>query len=176
MPPEAPVLTTRAATASDAVAVGNLHASVFGPGRFVRTAYRVREGTPFASPYCRLASLGDRLVAALRLTPVTIGGARGGVLLGPLAVDPDFANLGYGRRLIVEGLELARADGQRVVLLVGDLAYYGRLGFVPLPPNQVRLPGPADSDRVLAFELVAGAAASAKGLIVAASRRENPRS
>ena len=50
-----PDLSTRAVSAADATAIVALHVRVFGPGRFARTAYRVREGTPFASAYCRAA-------------------------------------------------------------------------------------------------------------------------
>ena len=41
------------------------------------------------------------------------------------------------------------------MLLVGDLPYYGPLGFVSVPHKQVTLPGPVDPDRVLVMELVA---------------------
>ena len=40
-------ITTRPVRPADADAINDLHHRVFGPGRFVRTAYRVREGTPF---------------------------------------------------------------------------------------------------------------------------------
>ena len=82
--------------ADDAALVSALHARVFGPGRFARTAYRVREGTPPIARFCRGAFLGERLIAALRLTEVTIGGEPGALLLGPLAIDPDFAGEGWG--------------------------------------------------------------------------------
>ena len=32
------------------------------------------------------------------------------------------------------------------VLLVGDLKYYEPLGFAPVPPGQIRLPGPVRDD------------------------------
>ena len=95
----APSITTREATPADAPAIGQLHAAVFGPGRFARSAYRVREGTNFASPFCRVAVDGDRIIASLRLPPVSVGGTSGALLLGPLAVDPAFANQGFGRRI-----------------------------------------------------------------------------
>ena len=78
-----PNVTNRALTEADFPTVSLLHAKVFGPGRFTRTAYRVREGAAPISPFCRVALLGDRLIAAVRFTPITIGGANGGLLLGP---------------------------------------------------------------------------------------------
>ncbi len=152
---------------SDAADVGALHARVFGPGRFARTAYRVREDTAPVSPYCRGAFIGARLAAALRMTEVTIGGIDGALLLGPLAVDPAFANQGHGRRLIAEVIDSARAAGMRLIVLVGDEPYYGRLGFKRIPPGRIRLPGPVDPARLLALELVPSALEQYQGLVTA---------
>lgn len=161
-----PQFTSRPVTPDDLSAIEALHAKVFGPGRFTRTAYRVREGTPPISRYCRALTHGDRLIAAVRMTPIRIGVTGGALLLGPLAVDPDFANQGFGRRLISEALAAAKADGVGLVLLVGDEPYYGRLGFHPVPVGQIRFPGPVDPLRLLAAELTPGALAGMHGLVV----------
>ena len=50
----------------------------------------------------------------------------------------------------------ARAEGFSLVLLVGDMPYYGRFGFNPVPPGQITLPGPVDPARLLSLELVPG--------------------
>lgn len=147
--------------------VAELGARVFGPGRFARTAYRVREGKPDVSAFCRVATMGDRLVAAIRMTEITIGGRGGALLLGPLAVDPDFANQGHGRRLIAESAAAAREAGRELVLLVGDMPYYGRLGFIPVPKGQIEMPGPVDPARLLVLELQLGALERFRGPVVA---------
>lgn len=161
-------VATRAVVPADEAKIRQLHAEVFGPGRYARSAYRVREGTAFASPFCRVAVKGDRIIAALRMTPATVGGTSGALLLGPLAVDGHFANLGYGRRLVAESFAAAQAAGFRIVLLVGDLPYYGRMGFMAVPPGQIVFPGPADPARILACELAPGALLDYRGLVAAA--------
>jgi len=166
-PSMSPNVTSRPVTPADLPAIAHLHATVFGPGRFTRTAYRIREGTPDISSYCRAALLGERLIAAVRLTRVTVGGTGGALLLGPLAVDPEFAGQGYGKRLVAEAIDAARADGVRIILLVGDEPYYGRFGFRPVPPGQISLPGPVDQRRLLAAELVPGALPEMRGMIAA---------
>ena len=120
---------TRSVATADLPAIAKLHAHVFGPGRFVRSAYRVREGKGLLSKYCRVADLDGRLIATLRLTEIAIGGNPGAALLGPLTVDPDFAGQGYGRKLVSEALENMKTDGVKLVVLVGDESYYGRLGI-----------------------------------------------
>jgi predicted N-acetyltransferase YhbS len=86
-------------------------------------------------------------------------------MLGPLAVAPSHANQGHARRLIVECLAAASAASERLVLLVGDLPYYGRLGFVPVPPGRIRMPGPVDPARLLAKELAPGTLAEVEGVV-----------
>lgn len=164
-------MSLRPATEDDAPRIAALHQRVFGPGRFARSAYRVREAivgrSPQVSDFCRVAHLGSRLVAALRMSEIAIGGGHGAALLGPLAVDPDFAGQGFGRALISEALEAARAKGIALVVLVGDEPYYGRFGFRPVPPGQVTFPGPVNPARILAVELAPEALARFCGLISA---------
>ena len=157
----------RAASLDDLAPISALHARAFGPGRFARTAYRVREGTADVSPYCRVCMIDGQLVAAVRFTPVTVGGKGAALLLGPLAVDPAWANQGYGRALVAKALEDAKAAGIALVLLVGDEPYYGRLGFRRVPWGQITLPGPVDPNRVLAAELQPGALAGHSGIVAA---------
>ena len=161
-------VTTRPALPEDSAEIEALHARAFGPGRFTRTAYRVREGTAAFSPFCRVCLIDGRIVAAVRFTPVLIGGKGGALLLGPLAVDPAFANRGHGRGLIGEALEAARAAGIALVVLVGDEPYYGRLGFRKIPRGQITLTGPVDPDRLLAAELVPESLATFSGRVSAA--------
>jgi predicted N-acetyltransferase YhbS len=160
-----PQLTVRPVVAADLPAIVALHARVFGPGRFVRTAYRIREGTPPVSRFCLMAMLGGELVAAIRFTEVTIGGAPGALLLGPLAVEPRVAGQGYGKRIVADGIDNAKRAGAKLVVLVGDLSYYGRFGFVRVPAGQILMPGPVDPARLLAAELEPGALASHRGTV-----------
>ena len=101
----------------------------------------------------------------MRFTPILIGGKGGALLLGPLAVDPAFANQGHGRGLVATALEAARSADLALVVLVGDEPYYARLGFKRVPHGQIVLPGPVDPDRLLAVELVPSAVGSFSGVI-----------
>jgi len=156
-------LITRAATETDLRAIEALHATRFGPGRFTRTAYRLREGVAKVSAFCRVAESGGCIVGAIRFTPITTGGVPGALLLGPLAVTTELTNIGIGVRLVREGLETAREAGIRYVLLVGDMPYYARFGFEPIPPGQLAMPGPVDPGRLLACQLLPEALDARKG-------------
>ena len=102
------------------------------------------------------------------MTSAKIGSKPGVLLLGPLAVDTAFANKGYGRRIVEDSFEAAAAAGCKLVLLVGDLPYYSRMGFIVVPPGQIQFPGPANPARILVRELVPGALGDYRGLVAAA--------
>jgi predicted N-acetyltransferase YhbS len=156
-------LQIRLETDGDGQALSRLAADAFGPGRFARTAYRVRQGIAPVAALCLVASLDVRLVGGIRFTAIRIGEEAGAALLGPLVVDPAVKGEGYGRALVEEGLARTRAEGFGLVLLVGDMPYYGRFGFTPVPLGQITLPGPVDPARLLALELIPGALARATG-------------
>jgi predicted N-acetyltransferase YhbS len=147
-----------------------LNERAFGPGRFAKTAHRLREGRAGLPQLSFVATDGDLLCGSVRYWPVTIGGAAA-LLLGPLAVDPDRQNQGIGKGLMEVSLAKAGALGHRLVILVGNLPYYARVGFAPVPHGQMRLPGPVDLARLLYVELVPGALADARGEVTAAGAR-----
>lgn len=161
-------ITVRPIAPEDLPLLAALHARVFGPGRFARTAYRVRERTEPTSKFCLLALLGGEIAASVRFTEIFIGETPGALLLGPLAVDPRYAGLGYGKRLVAEGIAAARTAGRKLVVLVGDMPYYARFGFVQVTPGAIVFPGPVDPARVLAAELEPGSLAAYRGPIAAA--------
>ena len=92
-----------------------------------------------AAPEGQVISLaaieGDALVGhvALTLSPQ-------GALLGPLAVHPDHQRQGLGTALVDAGCSAVRDAGGGHVFLLGDPAYYSRLGF--RTETQVKTPLP----------------------------------
>ena len=134
----------------------------FGPGRFAKTAYRLREGVKPESELSFVAVEKDALVGSVRFWPILIGG-RNALLLGPLAVRSALRGRGIGIGLMQTGIEKARALGHRAILLVGDEGYYARAGFARLPQGQVRFPGPVDRARILGLSLVPDALSELSG-------------
>jgi predicted N-acetyltransferase YhbS len=151
-----PSFAYRLEQAADAAAIGVLHAVTMGPGRFARAAYRLREGVPWHPNLSFVAIRDGRLIGSVRLTPIVIGG-RPALLLGPLAVLPEFKGQGAGKSLVRTALEAARSAGHKVVMLVGDEPYYGPLGFTRLAAGAIKLPAPVDPMRVLVSGLQPGA-------------------
>ena len=148
----------------DAVAIERLHERTFGPGRFARTAYRVRERAPHLLDLSFTARIGTLLVGSVRLSPIRIGEVPA-LLLGPLTIEPPFRGRGIGAKMIERALAGARRAGHRLVVLVGDEPYYVRAGFKRIPKRRVTLPGPVDPARLLVAELVDGAFEGVSGVV-----------
>ncbi len=149
-------------TAADEAQIEKLDERAFGPGRYARTAYRLREGVRPDLSLSFVARVGTLLVGANRMTPILVG-ASPALLLGPLTVEPAFRSQGVGEMLVKHSLDAARESGHGLVLLVGDEEYYARLGFARVPRGKIIMPGPVDPDRLLYCELRPGAFDAASG-------------
>lgn len=167
MPPSLGLPTVRFATPDDDAFVEDLLAIAFGPGRFARTAFRVRERFPIDPTLSMIAEVNGEPCGSVWMTPISVGGIDG-YLLGPLATHPNFRKRGAGKLLALEVTRhaLERNEG-RFVLLVGDRDYYCPLGWEPTVPYAVRFPGPVDPERVLLYSSDEALALSLRGTIAA---------
>jgi predicted N-acetyltransferase YhbS len=130
-------------------AVERLYDDVFGPARFHKASYLFREGVDPVRELSWIALEGDRLVGAIRYWPILVGETgHPALLLGPLAIAQDRAGKGIGRALMFKTLDLAAQLGHDLVLLVGDVDYYKRFGFVPATPHGFVMPGESRPDRL----------------------------
>ncbi|HUB84831.1 MAG TPA: N-acetyltransferase, partial [Rhizomicrobium sp.] len=123
--------------------VDALNAASFGPGRYVKAAYRLREGVDPIAALSFVAVEKGVFRGSVRFWPISVGTEKA-LLLGPLAVQSDQRGRGIGIALMNKGVEEARARGHRAIILVGDLPYYSRVGFKPLARGRVTFPGPVD--------------------------------
>jgi predicted N-acetyltransferase YhbS len=126
---------------ADAAAVEALVLAAFGPGRFAKTAERLRERARIAAGF--VAREDGQIIGSVRLWAITVGDEPA-LFLGPIAVSAASRRAGLGADLVQACVDHAGAVG---ILLVGDLPYFGRFGFRPAP--DVRLGGPVDQSRVL---------------------------
>jgi predicted N-acetyltransferase YhbS len=126
---------------ADAVAIEALVLAAFGPGRFAKTAERLRERARVAAGF--VARENGQVVGSVRLWAITINGEPA-LFLGPIAVSADSRRAGLGADLVQACVDHAGDVG---ILLVGDLPYFGRFGFRAAP--DAKLNGPVDQTRVL---------------------------
>lgn len=153
-----------------AAAIEALLDASFGPDRFNKTAYRLRDGVD-SIPALNLVAIEhdehgrEVVVGTIRYWPILVGGATPSILLGPIAVAAHLQGSGLGSKMIRMSLNKAVALGHKSVILVGDAPYYERFGFSRALTLGMEMPGPVDMSRLLGLELVEGALAGAAGMI-----------
>lgn len=153
-------------TLNDITAINILHTKLFGPARFTRAAYLIRENGSENLNFSFTIISDNKLIGSIRITDIFIG-ILPAFLLGPVAIDNEYHNLGLGSKLIkycMEKIREAKPPAQ-LILLIGDFDYYKRFGFKHIDVTNIILPAPADNKRVLAFELCNGASENLSGRI-----------
>jgi predicted N-acetyltransferase YhbS len=164
--------TYRLEKPADKPAIDALVEQGFGPGRYAKTAYRLREGVKHLPELAFVAERDGEIVATVRYWPVDVGGSPA-LMLGPLAVRNELRGQGIGIGVMEHSLNAARAAGHRAVILVGDEPYYSRVGFKAVKPmGRIAMPGPVDYARLLGVALVDGALDELKGRVARAKLDE----
>jgi putative acetyltransferase len=113
-----------------------------------------------------VAELGPRIVGHIlfsRMWIDTSSGAVPAVALAPMAVLPECQRRGIGGRLIRTGLDLLRARGERIVIVLGHPDYYPRFGFSSQRARP--LDSPFRPEAFMALELGPGALEGIRGKV-----------
>jgi predicted N-acetyltransferase YhbS len=134
-------------------AVEALYDEVFGPGRFAKTAERLREGNTKIADASLVAIDSEGLTGVVRVWPVTVGAKGRAAFLGPIAVAERRRGNGVAFKLMERAIGVCREQGYAAVILVGDHEYYDRFGFKRAGDERFQLPGPVDQKRILIRDL-----------------------
>lgn len=145
----------RSERAEDEAHIARLTEAGFGPGRYAKSAYRLREGVEPVAALNFVAVENGVLRGSVRFWPIKVGEADL-LLLGPLAVESAQRGRGIGISLMQRGIARAKDGVWRAILLVGDEPYYGRVGFTKIPAGRLHFPGPVDANRLLGLALKKG--------------------
>ncbi|HAH09564.1 MAG TPA: GNAT family N-acetyltransferase [Alphaproteobacteria bacterium] len=158
---------------NDSAAAEALVALCFGPGRFAKSAYRLREGVHPVDGLSFVALRDGAVVASIQYWPVAVEKHQG-LMLGPLAVAPEIRGQGAGQELMRLTLAEARQREHAWVILVGDEPYYGKAGFQKLAGGTIQFPGPVNTARILGLSLKPGALDGVRGRLLRARIDEAP--
>jgi predicted N-acetyltransferase YhbS len=143
-----------------------------GPKRKRKSSEKLRRGRLPAEGLAFVArdEFGG-VIGTVRLWNVATGNGVAALLLGPLAVAPQYAGAGIGSALMRHAIAEAARLEHGAVLLVGDAPYYARFGFSAGKTGAMSMPGPYETARFLAVELKDGALDGASGTLVASGRK-----
>lgn len=148
-----PEIAIKIDNASNDKIIEAIYAKSFGPGRFTKAASILREGNICLYDLSRIAinleNGIEKLIGACRMWQIKSEGGESAIFLGPIAVDKEFQSFGLGGTLVREVLQACDETGHDLVLLVGDLSFFGQFGFEIVPDGQIKLPLPALKNRIL---------------------------
>ena len=72
---------------------------------------------------------------------------------GPISIHPDFQRQGLGKRLLDESMERAKELGAGALCIEGNIAFYGKSGFVVAGTKGIRYHGEPEQEMVPYFLL-----------------------
>lgn len=75
---------------------------------------------------------------------------------GPICIAPSYKRQGYGKRLLDDSIERAKAMGAGALAIAGNIDFYGKSGFVPAKTKGVRYADDPEADYFLIKELIPG--------------------
>ena len=152
----------------DADTVAALNDDGFGPGRFAKSAYRLREGVAPERGLGFVATVEDGVLLGSVGSGRSWSAASCRCCWARSPCKSELRGRGIGIALMKTGIDAARTAGFRTILLVGDESYYARASFARLPAGRVRFPGPVDKTRILGLALQPGALDALSGSIARA--------
>lgn len=117
----------------DADGIRHLLEAAFGGEGEARLVAALRPTHAWLPEFSVVAVENARLVAFALLSRVMVGGEEA-LALGPVAVAPERQRQGLGTAVVRDALRRATESRERLVLVLGDPAYYRRFGFVPAAP------------------------------------------
>jgi putative acetyltransferase len=143
-----------------------VHEAAFGRPAEAKLVARLRlEARPCVS---LVAESAGRVIGHVFFSPVTIESDRGEPPAGglaPVGVLPDEQGRGAGGALIRAGIEASRALGWRLLFVLGNPVYYGRLGFQLAAPHGLHYESHTFDAAFQVQELALGALAGVRGFV-----------
>ncbi|MBF2066102.1 MAG: N-acetyltransferase [Calothrix sp. C42_A2020_038] len=81
-----------------------------------------------------VAEQNSKVVGHIAFSPAkSSDGSDGWFSLGPISVEPELQGKGIGELLVRTGLQIIQEQGAKGCILVGDIGYYKRFGFINVP-------------------------------------------
>ena len=136
----------------DATEIDNLHSVTFGPGRYTKSAYRYREKRDHLIDISFVLVDKNQIIGSVRYWEILVNNAPA-LLLGPIVIHPDYRGCGYGVKLIEYSVNKCNEANHNIIILVGDLSYYSKIGFKRMLGKEITFAGPVNNDRVLYREI-----------------------
>ena len=148
------MLIIRPESRSQHSAVRRIHELAFGRPDEARLVASLRESDTFLPKLSLVAQQDKEPVGHVLLTPIRIMDGelvQPALALAPLAVLPDYQNLGIGSQLMRYALDRCQEYGYSTVIVLGSPRYYTRFGFEMAVPHRIFPPDPSWEEAFLVW-------------------------
>lgn len=131
--------------------VRNSFWNIYRPGAFEHyIVHRLREDESFIQDLAYVIECNGKIIAHINYSKGKLdfenGKSMDAVVLGPIAIDKDYQNMGYGTKLIEFTLNLIDNKDIPFVFVIGDENYYQRFGFESASKYKIHLDGTDKSE------------------------------
>ena len=138
-------LEIRESTRDDSAAIESLYPEAFPEEDLLPLVRGLLNDTLVAISL--VGAIDTRIVGHAIFTKCgVVGNGVNAALLGPLAVAPAWQRQGIGTAIVHAGLRRLEDEDVNRIFVLGDPAYYGRLGFLPESLVEPPFPLPAEYD------------------------------
>ena len=106
-----------------------------------------------------VAQQGSQVIGHILFTPVELSGNNSELnLMGlaPMAVLPEYQNMGIGSKLVEEGLGQCSTDGVDAVFVLGHPQYYPKFGFIPADRFGIKCEYDVPDEAFMVIEIKSG--------------------
>lgn len=135
----------------DNTEINTLYTNSFGPGRYAKSAFRYREKYDHLIDISQVLICQNKLIGSVRFWNILVNNKKS-LLLGPIVMHRDYRGQGFGKRLLKDSILNCKNLGHNLIILVGDLSYYSKVGFKRIGPKKILFEGPVNYERVLYIE------------------------
>lgn len=125
---------------------------------------RLRGSSNFIPELSLVAEYNGSIVGHILFTEITVGDDTL-IALAPVAVLPEMQNKGIGKRLIIEGHNIASKLGYRGSVVLGHASYYPKFGYKKASQYGITAPFEVSDDNFMALELINGGLSGVQGVV-----------
>lgn len=151
----------------DYTVISEVNRLAFGRENEARLVKNIRQTANFNPKSSLVAIKNEKVVGHILFSPIIIKSPKGNIpalALAPLAICPEFQNLGIGSQLVKQGLEECQRLGH-IVIVIGHPTYYTRFGFSSATGKGLSAPFPVPDEAFMILELVPGTLDSISGMV-----------
>lgn len=142
------MMNIRCENLADYPAIAEVNILAFGQKNEARLVEQIRHSQRYIPELSLIAEVGGVVVGHILFSYIDLVGEATFRVLGlaPMAVLPQFQRQGIGSALIKQGLEIADAKAEAIVIVLGHPQFYNRFGFQSSVDYQIESPFPVPAD------------------------------